>query len=155
MLALIPRDDAVDLLFERNAWIWLKAPVLLYLAWGFFLPAAWKIVLLMLASVACTFFSPCVVGQAVTESHLWFMLVTQMAMMTLVAWYTVYAFAFLQTAGALNRVVGVLGVLASPIAPILGVLAIAAVGTWLSVPFEEFWRFFDSWTPFQAWRVIR
>lgn len=151
----ISAHEALDSLLERNIWVWVKAPVLLYLAWAFFLPALWKIGLLLLASVACAFVSPCIVAHNVNDFHLWFMLISQGIVLYLVFWYTTYVFAYLQRPGWASRLFGVIGVAMSPFVVLAAGLGVGIVGLLLRMPYEDFWAFFDRWTPVESWKVLR
>jgi len=149
----VSADEAFNLLFERNAWIWIKTPILLFLAWKFFLPMAWKLGLLLFISVTCTYISPCPVGPSVIAFHLWFMLFSHGVMIYVVFWYVAFVFAYLQHPGSASKALGAVGILLSPIALICAALTIGLIGEWLGVPQEEFWAFLDRWTPLASWRV--
>jgi len=147
-------DRALDSLLTRNVWLILKVPLLLYLVWAFFLPGLW-IGLLLVASTVCAFVSPCIVGDRVTGFQLWFMVISQGAVLYLMFWYAVYALAYVEDKGIGRRLIGVTGLLLSPVVVIGTALVVGMVGALLGIPYEEFWAFFDRWTPIDSWTVIR
>lgn len=147
-------DQALDSLVARNMWLLLKVPLLLYLVWAFFLPGLWKIALLLIASVACAFVSPCIVGDRVNDFQLWFMVISQALVLWIVFWYVAYVLAYLQRNSFTSRLVGACGVLLSPVVVIGAALLVGLVGMMLGIPHEDFWAFFDRWTPVESWRVM-
>ncbi|MDP2601273.1 MAG: hypothetical protein Q8S00_01570 [Deltaproteobacteria bacterium] len=153
MAILLSRDEALDIAFRRDSWLWVKIPVALFLGWTFFLPQLWKIGVLGIAVVLSTFRVDSPVGVGVTTFHLNAMLIGHALTVFGVLWYTVYVLAFLCSAGWQRKIAGICALLAFPIVVILAALLLGITFDFLGIPQEQIWAYSDSWTPIVSWRV--
>ena len=150
----LSRGEAWNLAFRRDAWLWVKVPSWLVMAWLFFLPQLWKIGVVFLGSWVAYFRIPGPAGPNVTSVHMTITLVTMLVVWFAVLWYTIYVMAFLSRPGVLNRIVGFLGVLVFPFGLIVVALAAGSIGSFFGVPHDELFAYIDRWTPVDSWKTI-
>jgi hypothetical protein len=153
MPILLSRDEALDVAFRRDSWLWVKVPIALFLGLTFFLPQLWKIGVLCLAIVLATFRVDSPVGVGVTNFHLNAMLIGHALTVFGVLWYNVYVFGFLCSGGWQRRIAGICAFLAFPIVIILAALLLGVTFDFLGIPQEQIWAYTDGWTPIMSWRV--
>lgn len=150
-------EEAAASFMKRNGWVWLKVPFFAYFAyliWSFLLPGIWKLLGYLWAMLGCSFTIRCGVGPEVTEWHVWFMFLTQTAVLFLTLWYWIYIFAYLQGTQIIDKVVAVIGVVLYPVVLVVPVIVIGLIGELLLVPMESFWAYLDAHTPIQAWHIL-
>jgi len=148
----LSRDEAFDLAFKRDGWLWIKIPVAFFLAWTFFLPQLWKIGVLAIAIIGCAFVHPCPVGEGIRQWHLNAMFFSHIAMVFLVLWYAIYVFGLLCSPGWKGKLVAMGGLLLFPIVLIVSALVLGIGFMWIGVPLEDIWAYVDKWTPVPSWR---
>lgn len=155
MTIKLSRDEAFELAFRRDGWLFLKVPVLLVLGWLFFLPQLWKIFVLFVSSLVAYFRLPGPAGPNVTSFHMTVMLIGMLMIWFAVLWYTIYVTAYLSRPGFYNRLVGVAGIIAFPFGMIAVAIAADVICSILGVPQDELFAYLDRWVPFALWRVSR
>jgi hypothetical protein len=137
----------------RNRWLLLKVPVLTYLAWFYFLPITWRVIVLFCAAVISAFVSPSPGGPAVTGTHLSIMFWVHLLELLLAGWCVVNIFAYLEGPQLSRRLLGACGVLLAPVVFLVAVVLVGLSVQALGVPDAQIWKFTDRWTPVPAWRV--
>lgn len=147
---LLSRDEAFELVFRRDAWLWLKVPAWLVLAWLFFVPQLWKIVVLLLGSWAAFFVTP---GPTLTTFHRFVAIITMWFVWFAVLLYVIYTMAYLSRPGFASRAFGVAGILLFPVVVILSAVAGGGISALLGVPLDELYAYLDRWMPFASWKI--
>ena len=148
-------SEAIDRVFRLDQWLFITIPLGLALSWLFFLPILWRVILLILAGVVCSFTVPCAIGNNVREIEIGVMLASHLASLYFVGWYGVYLTAFLKSSGYWNKLVGGGLLVLSPAIFLGGALILGLLSVKLGLHTQELWAFYDKWTPISAWKITR
>jgi len=139
--------EALRLAIRKDVWFWVKLPLVLFLAWTFFLPQLWTIGVIAIASIGCAFLIPCPVGEDVRTWHLAAMFMSHIAVVYLVFWYAVYISAFLCRGGWRSKLIAATALLLFPFVLLSSALILGIGFEWVGVPLDPIWAYIDSWTP--------
>ena len=146
------KDEAFELAFRRDSWLWIKIPIGAYLCWYFFLPQTWKLVLLVVVGWGvCQFYAPCPIK--VSDTHLYVVIMIYGIVLWAVYGYVIYAFAFLSSPGWRNKLLFCGICFLFPVAILMSAHLFVLLDTFLRIPWDDIRRFTDAWTPIPAWRV--
>jgi hypothetical protein len=148
----LSEHEATDLAFRRDSWIWIKAPLWVLLALFFYLESLWKAGTLLIASVVCSFTTPCFAGPDIGAGSLWIAFLFRLFVIAGVTHYVTYTLAFLSLPGWRNKALASLGIVL--FWPLL--MLVAVVGGLLleklGVPIFDVFRLEDRYVPVAAWR---
>jgi hypothetical protein len=148
----LDRDNAFSLAFQRDLWIWVKAPLWLLLVFLFYAEAIWKAGTLLVGSLSCHFVYPCIAGSGISEGSLWAAFLFRFFLIVGVTWYVTYTLAWLSLPGAKFKLAASIAALLFPMLLIVGVV-IGALGLErVGIPMEQIASFEQRYAPFDSWR---
>ena len=154
MLLILDEDDALELAFRRDIWMWIKAPVWLFLVIYFYAPLLWKTGTVLVGSIVCGFTVNCFAGRDVGVVSLSIALFVHVMIISGVSWYALYTLAWLSAPGWMPKAAATVAALAFLPGVLLTGVVFLMLSDRLGLPLDAVLAFTDRYVPFDAWRAI-
>lgn len=147
---LLSRDEAQRYAFRSDRVLPLKLVLGIALLYLFYAEHFWRVGLLLLAGLRCSFITPCVVDGS-SAGQISLVLLGRLMLIAGVSRYVEYTFAWLSYPASKTRALGVLAVFLFPFAYLGAGLLVAALTIWLGLPVATILDFetrnIPSWMP--------